>query len=106
MATEGARAPAITERVQTRFERERGRERLEADMRRVARDLVGHCEHDELDAASKLLLRRIMDAAVETASEAMMERFVAELGRGIAGLPEPLRARLRRADERRQIGWD
>jgi hypothetical protein len=106
MTVERSRDPALSERVHARFERERGRERLEADMRRVARDVVGNCEHDELDSGSKLLLRRITDAAVEAASDAMVERFVAELGRGIAGLPEPLRAHLVRAVEHSEVGWD
>src|SRR5487761_2665477 len=72
----------------------------------VAEWLVGRCEHDELDTASKLLLRRVTERAIESTLEPLTTTFAAALERGIDGLPDELRDRLTRAEARRDIGWD
>jgi hypothetical protein len=84
----------------------RARDRIDAELRRVALDVEGRCEHDELDAASKLLLLRVTERAIEATLDPLVASFADALGRGIDGLPADLRDRLTRADARRDIGWD
>ncbi len=96
----------VAERIETRFRRAGGRERLQTELRQLATDVVGHCEHDELDQETKELLRRVTDAAVAASFEPLVARFTAELSRGVAGLPEPVRDRLLQAERRRLLGWD
>jgi hypothetical protein len=84
----------------------RARDRIDGELRRVALDVEGRWEHDELDPASKLLLRRVTERAIESTLEPLIASFAAALARGIDGLPDELRDRLTRAEARRDIGWD
>ena len=76
------------------------------ELRRISLDVVGRCEHDELDPASKLLLRRVTERAIAETLDPLAAGFAAALARGIEGLPPELRYRLTLAEERRDIGWD
>lgn len=84
----------------------RARDRIDAELRRVALDVVGHGEHDELDPTSKLLLHRATERAIESALAPLVATFASALERGIDGLPRELRDHLMRAEARRDIGWD
>lgn len=84
----------------------RARDRVDRELRRISLDVVGRCEHDELDPASKLLLRRVTERAIDATLDPLVTRFAEALARGIEGLPPELRYRLTRAEERRNIGWD
>jgi hypothetical protein len=84
----------------------RAKDRIDGELRLVALDVVGRCEHDELDPTSKLLLRRVTERAIESTLEPLTVTFAAALERGIDGLPEALRHRLTRAEARRDLGWD
>jgi hypothetical protein len=96
----------VAEWLDSRLALVRARDRIDEELRRVALDVVGRCEHDELDAASKLLLRHVTERAIESTLELLTAGFAAALERGIDGLPEELRDRLTRAEARRDIGWD
>jgi hypothetical protein len=96
----------VAELVENRLALVRARDRIDGELRRVALDIVGHCEHDELDPTSKLLLRRVTERAIESTLEPLTASFAASLARGIDGLPDELRDRLTRAEARRDIGWD
>ena len=100
-----ARTPAA-EWLESRLALVRARERMDRELRRIALDVVGRCEHDELDLAAKLLLRRVTERAIETTLDPLAAGFTAALARGIDGLPAELRDRLTRAEARRDIGWD
>jgi hypothetical protein len=100
-----ARTPAA-EWLESRLALVRARERIDRELRRIALDVVGRCEHDELDPAAKLLLRRVTERAIETTLDPLAAGFTAALARGIDGLPAELRDRLTRAEARRDIGWD
>ena len=84
----------------------RARDRIDHELRRISLDVVGRCEHDELDPASKLLLRRVTERAIAETLDPLAAGFAAALARGIEGLPPELRYRLTLAEERRDIGWD
>ena len=84
----------------------RARDRIDRELRRISLDVVGRCEHDELDPASKLLLRRVTERAIAETFDPLAAGFAAALARGIEGLPPKLRYRLTLAEERRDIGWD
>jgi len=100
-------APAnVAEWLASRLALVRARDRIDEELRRVTLDVVGRCEHDELDQASKLLLRRVTERAIESTLEPLTATFAAALERGIGGLPAELRDRLTRAQVRRDIGWD
>lgn len=96
----------VAEWVDCRFALVRAKDRIDGELRRVALDIVGRCEHDELDSASKLLLRRVTERAIESTLDPLTASFAASLARGIDGLPAALRDRLTRAEARRDIGWD
>lgn len=96
----------VAEWLASRLELVRATDRIHGELRRVALDVVGRCEHDELDPVSKLLLRRVTEGAIESALEPLTDTFAAALQRGIAELPADLRDRLTRAEARRDIGWD
>ncbi len=97
---------AVGERIERRFELIGGRDSLRDDLHRLAIDLVGRCEHDELDPASRQLLGREIDAAVAASIEPLIARFSAELARGFVRLPGQLQERLVRAEVRREMGLD
>jgi len=102
-------APApnhVAEWLDSRLALVRAKDRIDGELRRVALDVVGRCEHDELDPTSKLLLRRVTERAIEATLEPFTANFAAALERGIDGLPDELRNRLTRAEARRDIGWD
>ncbi len=96
----------VAEWLDSRLALVRAKDRIDGELRRVALDVVGRCEHDELDTASKLLLRRVTERAIESTLEPLTTSFAAALERGIDGLPDELRDRLTRAEARRDIGWD
>ena len=97
---------AVGERIERRFELIGGREHLRGELQRLAIDLVGRCEHDELDPASRQLLGREIEAAVAASIEPLVARFSAELARGFVRLPDELQERLVRAEVRREMGLD
>jgi len=99
------RTPAA-EWLEARLALVRARERMDREFRRIALDVVGRCEHDELDPAAKLLLRRVTERAIDATLEPATAVFGAALARGIEGLPAELRDRLTRAEARRDMGWD
>jgi hypothetical protein len=84
----------------------RAGDRIEAELRRVALDVVGRCEHDELDTASKRRLLRVTEQAIEATLEPLTAAFATALARGLDELPEELRDRLTRAEARRDLGLD
>jgi len=96
----------VADWLDNRLARVRARDRIDGELRRVALDVVGRCEHDELDPASKLRLRRVTEHAIESTLEPLIASFAAALERGIDGLPDELRDRLTRTEARRDIGWD
>lgn len=96
----------LGERIEQRLERVGGRERLRAELRSLAVDLIGHWEHDELDPESRALIGRGIDAAVAASIEPLVARFSVELARGLIRLPEDLREDLIRAEIRRELGYD
>jgi hypothetical protein len=97
---------AVGERIERRFELVGGREQLSAELHRLATDLVGEVEDDELDPASRELLEREIDRAVAASIEPLIARFSAELARGFVRLPEDLQERLVRDEIRRELGLD
>jgi hypothetical protein len=97
---------AVGERIEHRFELVGGREELSSELRRLAIDLVGGLEQDELDAASRDLLQHEIDRAVAASVEPLVARFSAELARGFVRLPAELQERLVRAEIRREMGLD
>jgi hypothetical protein len=96
----------VAEWLDSRLALVRAKDRIDGELRLVALDVVGRCEHDELDPTSKLLLRRVTERAIESTLEPLTVTFAAALERGIDGLPEALRHRLTRAEARRDLGWD
>jgi len=97
---------AVGERIERRFELVGGREQLSVELHRLATDLVGEVEDDELDPASRELLEREIDRAVAASIEPLIARFSAELARGFVRLPEDLQERLVRDEIRRELGLD
>src|SRR5664280_1646375 len=96
----------VADWLDSRLARVRARDRIDHELRRISLDVVGRCEHDELDPASKLLLRRVTERAITETLDPLAAGFAAALARGIEGLPPELRYRLTLAEERRDIGWD
>jgi len=105
-ATQRPTVLAVGERIEHRFELIGGREHLRGELSRLAIDLVGRPEHDELDPESQELLRREIDAAVAASIEPLIARFAAELARGFVRLPDALQEQLVRAEVRRELGLD
>lgn len=109
MDTESPAKPtvlAVGERIEHRFELVGGRDQLSTELRRLAVDLVGQVEHDELDPDARELLQREIDRAVAASIEPLVARFSAELARGFVRLPDDLQERLVRAEIRRELGLD
>ena len=96
----------LGERIEQRLERVGGRERLRAELRSLAVDVIGRWEHDELDPEIRALVGRGIDAAVAASIEPLVARFSAELARGLIHLPADLREELVRAEIRRELGYD
>ena len=97
---------AVGERIEQRFEQVGGREQLSTELHRLAIDLIGEFEHDELDPATRELLQGEIDRAVAASIEPLVARFSAELARGFVRLPDDLQERLVRAEVRRELGMD
>lgn len=97
---------AVGERIERRFDMVGGREQLSSELHRLAIDLVGRLEHDELDPASRELLQREIDRAVAASIEPLVARFSAELARGFVRLPDELQEWLVRSEVRREMGLD
>jgi hypothetical protein len=97
---------ALEVRLERRLESVYGRRRLSAELHRLAIDVVGRAEHDELDSASKSRLHDAMQIAVQRTEVDVVERFVHELAMALEQTPDDLFARLARAETRRDMGLD
>jgi hypothetical protein len=97
---------ALEVRLERRLDAVYGRDRLCAELRRLAVDVVGRAEHDELDPASKARLHDAMEIAVHRTEADVVERFVHELAVALEQTPDDLFARLARAETRRDMGLD
>jgi len=93
-------------RLQRRLAAVHGRDRLTSELHRLAVDVVGRAEHDELDPAAKTTLHDAMEIAVHRTEVDVAERFVHELAIALAEAPDDLLARLARAETRRDMGLD
>jgi hypothetical protein len=97
---------ALEVRLERRLDAVYGRDRLCAELRRLAVDVVGRAEHDELDPVSKARLHDAMEIAVHRTEADVVERFVHELAVALEQTPDDLFARLARAETRRDMGLD
>ena len=96
----------VAERVERRFEAAAGRVRLEGELWRIAQDLLGRPDLDDLDPAARDVVQRITRAAIAASVEPLIQRFTAELAHGMASLPADARDRLLDADPRGGLGLD
>jgi hypothetical protein len=96
----------LEDRLERRLQAVYGRDRLTAELHRLAIDVVGRAEHDELDAGAKAELHDAMRIAVHRTEVDVVERFVHELALALAETPDALFARLARAETRRDMGLD
>jgi hypothetical protein len=97
---------ALEVRLERRLVAVHGRDRLTSELHRLAVDVVGRAEHDELDAVAKATLHDAMAIAVHRTEVDVAERFVHELAIALAEAPDDLFARLARAETRRDMGLD
>ena len=97
---------ALEVRLERRFDAVYGRDRLTAELHRLAIDVVGRAEHDELDATAKVRLHAAMARAVARTEVDVAERLIHELALALAETPDDLFARLARAETRRDMGLD
>ena len=97
---------ALEVRLERRLRAVHGRDRLYAELHRLAVDVVGRAEHDELDSAAKATLHTAMEIAVHRTETDVVERFVHELAVALEQTPDDLFARLARAETRRDMGLD
>jgi len=97
---------ALEGRLERRLDAVYGRDRLTAELHRLAIDVVGRAEHDELDSVAKARLHDAMERAVQRTEVDVVERFVHELAVALAETPDALFDRLARAETRRDMGLD
>jgi hypothetical protein len=89
-----------------RMERIDGHTRVRYELRRVAHDIVGRCEHDELDLETKRYLGDVMSRAAERAERTASEALVTELAHLLSNAPNDLIMRLETAEVRRSLGFE
>ncbi len=99
-------AARLADRLGRRLDAMHGRDRISAEFHRLAIDVVGRAEHDELDAAAKALLHRAMERAIFRTETDIADRFIHELADALAETPDDLFDRLARAELRRDMGLD
>jgi hypothetical protein len=97
---------ALTARVEQRFDQAGGHARLESELRRLAIDVIGRTDPDELPGPCRDAVLRMTRAAVAASVEPLVARFVSELARGVATLPEDVQDCLAQAARRRDMGYD
>ncbi len=97
---------ALEARLEHRLDLVHGRDRLTAELHRLAVDVVGRAEHDEIGPEDKARLHRAMALAVERTEAEVADRLVHELADALAEAPDDLFLRLARAELRRDFGLD
>ncbi|MEI8332659.1 MAG: hypothetical protein WCH74_02220 [Chloroflexota bacterium] len=99
-------AASLANRLERRLDVVHGRDRISAEFHRLAIDVVGRAEHDELDPAAKALLHHAMERAILRTEIDVADRFIRELADALAETPDDLFDRLARAEIRRDLGLD
>jgi hypothetical protein len=99
-------AASLANRLERRLDAVHGRDRITAEFHRLAIDVVGRAEHDELDPAAKALLHHAMERAVNRTEIDVAEKFVHELVDALIDAPDDLFLQLDRAELRRDLGVD
>ncbi len=94
----------VRTRLERRFSLIHGGDRVTHDLHRLAVDLVGRAEHDELRPDEKALLHRSMMRAVRRTDVALAALFLRALAEALEDLPDALWERLDLAEVRRHIG--
>lgn len=97
---------ALEVRLERRLDLVHGRDRLSAELHRLAVDIVGRAEHDEIGPEDKAQLHRAMALAVARTEEEVADRFVHELADALGETSDDLLVRLARAELRRDLGLD
>lgn len=97
---------ALEARLEHRLELVHGRDRLTAELHRLAVDVVGRAEHDEIGPEDKARLHRAMALAVARTEREVADRLVHELADALAEAPDDLFLRLASAEVRRDLGLD
>lgn len=98
-------ATTLVERPARRVE-SWAQERIRVDLHRVAVDIIGRCEHDELTSDEKSLLHEVMFGAIDDVMPDLIDEFDEALDRRIRVLSPGLRLRLERARDQRRLGFD
>lgn len=99
------RSVVLQERLQQRLERVGGRERLDAELLRVAADLLGRYE-DELPEGEREWLEVAVARASGVAIEPALAVFLEQLTRSLTAAPEELIERVTRAQQRAEFGGE
>ncbi len=82
-----------------------GRDRLDAELFRVARDLIAPFE-DELTAAERAWLEERIGRAIQVTIEPALALFLSELAESLTAAPDELVAHVSRARLRAEIGGE
>ncbi len=98
--------PASIQQLHEHFARIHGRDRLDAELLRIAMDLIGPYDRDDLPAAEREWLEQKVSVAVNAALEPALQTFLAELAAGLVEAPDDLLARVTRAKLRRELGGE
>jgi len=91
-------------RLQLRLAEVHGRERITADLRQLAIDLVGRAEPGELGREHRALLDRAVSRATAQVDPSLIDRFLAGLAESLEDVPDELWRRLSQIQMRRGIG--
>ncbi len=98
--------PSIHQQLHEHFARVRGRDRLDAELLRIAMDVIGPYDRDDLPPEEREWLEEKMTRAVQAAIEPALQAFLAELAAGLVEAPDDLLARVTRAKLRREMGGE
>lgn len=95
----------LQERLQQRLERVGGRERLDAELLRVAADLVGPYQ-DELSEPEREWLEVALARATGVVLEPALTAFLEQLTGSLTAAPEELIEHVARAQQRAEFGGE
>ncbi|HEY6057116.1 MAG TPA: hypothetical protein VIV06_03745 [Candidatus Limnocylindrales bacterium] len=98
--------PTINDQLRASVDSMHGRARLDAELTRLAIDVVGPYDSDVLPPAQREWLEERVSRAVQVAIEPALAAFMEELARGLVEAPDDLLARVTRAKLHRDVGGE